>query len=82
GDYAGAQQMYERALAIFEQHLGEEHPNVGTLVNNQGSVLKAMGDYAGAQQMYERALAIFEKALPPDHPTIQTIKGNLESLDQ
>ncbi|MGQ9627608.1 MAG: TIR domain-containing protein, partial [Anaerolineae bacterium] len=34
--YKQARAAFERALRIFEKHLGPEHPNVATLVNNLG----------------------------------------------
>ena len=37
GDYAGAQPLHERALAIREAALGPEHPHVATSLNNLAS---------------------------------------------
>jgi tetratricopeptide (TPR) repeat protein len=33
-DYAGAEPLYRRALAIDEQTLGPEHPDTATSLNN------------------------------------------------
>ncbi len=79
-DYAGAKAAYERALTIFEKQLGQDHPNVATLINNLGGVLQELGDLAGAKAAYERALKIFKKFLPPGHPYIKSVQGNLDSL--
>lgn len=49
GDYDGAKAAYERALKIWEQVYGSEHPQVAKGVNNLGMVLKDLGDYAGAR---------------------------------
>jgi tetratricopeptide (TPR) repeat protein len=78
-DYAGAKAAFERALKFFEKHLGEEHPNVATLVNNLGGVLKELGDLAGAKAAYERALKIDEAAYGPEHPSVATDVNNLGS---
>ncbi len=79
-DYEGARAAYERALAIWEQVLGPEHPQVATAVNNLGGVLYAIGDLARARAAYERALAIFERTLPPEHPHIRIVRENLAGL--
>jgi tetratricopeptide (TPR) repeat protein len=68
GRYAEAQPLYERALAIYEEALGPDHPAVGTTLNNLAELYRAQGRYAEAQPLYERALAICEQALGPDHP--------------
>jgi tetratricopeptide (TPR) repeat protein len=81
GDLAGAQGAFERALAIWQEVYGEEHPRVATGTNNLGSVLQAQGDLAGARAAYERALYILEcSQLPPEHPNIKIVRRNLESL--
>ncbi len=76
-DYAAARAAYERALGIFEKHLGEEHPHVATLVNNLGGVLRALGDLAGARAAFERALRIDEAVFGPNHPKVVIRVNNL-----
>ena len=34
GDYAKAEPLYKRALAIWEKALGPDHPDVATSLNN------------------------------------------------
>ena len=63
GDYAAAEPLYRRALAIAEKAQGPEHPSTGTSLNNLALLLQATGDYAAAEPLYRRALAIAEKAL-------------------
>ena len=82
GDYAGARLYYERALAIFEQVSGLEHPDTATSLNNLGGLLQAMGDYEVARSYYERALAIREKVLGPQHPDTAQSLNNLGVLLQ
>jgi len=38
GDMEGAKKMYERALSIFTEYLGEDHPNTVTVQNNLDSL--------------------------------------------
>jgi tetratricopeptide (TPR) repeat protein len=67
GDYGGALEQYEKALAIVEPLFGTYHPTTATTYNNIGSVLHAKGDYAWALIQYEKALAIRESLLGIDH---------------
>ena len=70
GDYAGAEPLFRRALAINEKALGPDHPAVATDLNNLALLLQNKGDYAGAEPLFRRALAIREKALGPNHPDV------------
>ena len=80
GDYAKAEPLYQRALAIREKALGPEHPDTATSLNNLAVLYEAMGDYAKAEPLYQRALAIREKALGPEHPDTATSLNNLAVL--
>ena len=77
GDYAGAQPLYERALAIREKTMGADHPHTATSLANLGGLLQERGDYAGTRPLYERALAIREKTLGADHPHTAAVLNNL-----
>jgi tetratricopeptide (TPR) repeat protein len=72
GDFAGAQPLYERALAIREKSLGPEHPETAS----------AQGDLVGARPLLERALAICEKTLGPKHPETAPALNDLAILLQ
>lgn len=39
------------ALAVRRKTLGDEHPAVGTALNNLGLLLKTMGDYEAAEPL-------------------------------
>jgi tetratricopeptide (TPR) repeat protein len=80
GDYAAAEPLYGRALAIREKALSPDHPDVAQSLNNLGLLLKITGDYAGAEPLYRRALAIMEKLLGPDDPNV--VLNNFASLLQ
>ena len=80
GDYAGAEPLYRRALAIREKALGPEHPDTAQILNNLAELLHDKGDYAGAEPLYRRALAINEKALGPEHPETANSLNNLAAL--
>ncbi|WP_454063962.1 tetratricopeptide repeat protein [Candidatus Nitrospira salsa] len=60
-------------MAIWEEALGPNHPNVATSLNSLGGLYRAQGKYAEAEPRYQRALAILHRTLGPDHPN--TILG-------
>jgi len=80
GDYAGADPLYRRALAIDEKAVGPDHPDLATDLNNLAELLRTKGDYAGAEPLFRRALAVNEKALGPEHPHVATGLNNLAGL--
>ena len=80
GKYPQALPLYERSLAIREQALGKEHPDVATSLNNLAGLYYAQGEYAKVQPLLERALAIAEKSLGVEHPNTKTVRANYESL--
>jgi tetratricopeptide (TPR) repeat protein len=67
-DYAAARPLYERALAIWEQVLGPEHPATATSLNNLAVLCYNEGKLAEAAALMRRALAISEQVLGPQHP--------------
>ncbi|HSF23784.1 MAG TPA: CHAT domain-containing protein, partial [Blastocatellia bacterium] len=80
GDYAKAEPLYQRALAIYEKALGPNHMLVATALNNLATVYKDKGDYAKAEPLFQRVLVINEKALGPDHAGVGTSLNNLALL--
>jgi tetratricopeptide (TPR) repeat protein len=65
--YAHAEKLFERALAIREKHLGSEHPDTATSLNNLALVLRFRGDTARARRLLQRSLAIRKKVLGRNH---------------
>src|SRR6516165_1129016 len=62
GRYLQAIPLAQRALAIYEQALGPEHPDTAGSLNNLAALYQSTGAYAKAEPLFERALAIAEKA--------------------
>jgi tetratricopeptide (TPR) repeat protein len=52
GDLAGAQSLYERALAIREKVLGPEHFDVAQSLDNLAGLNRAQGQYAKAEPVF------------------------------
>ncbi len=80
GKYAEAEPLYQRSLAIWEQALGKNHPDVATSLNNLALLYKTQGKYAEAEPLYQRSLAIIEKTLGKDHPNVALCLNNLAAL--
>jgi tetratricopeptide (TPR) repeat protein len=80
GKYAEAILVAHQVLAMREQLLGPDHPDVATVLNSFGSLYQQVGRYADAEQFYKRMLEIREKALSPDHPDYFLIAQSLSYL--
>jgi CHAT domain-containing protein/tetratricopeptide (TPR) repeat protein len=69
GEYAKAEPLYVRSLAIIVKILGPDHPNTAKVLNNLAMVYLGMGEYAKAEPILRRALAINEKSPGPAFST-------------
>ncbi len=58
GDYAKAEPLYQKALAIRKEALGAKHPDYATDLNNLAGLYQSQGDYAQAEPLYRQSLAI------------------------
>jgi Tfp pilus assembly protein PilF len=67
-------------LAIGEQALGSEHPDVALFLNNQGFLASKQKQYHRAEQLYQRALDIYTQTSGPTHPDTMSVLHNLKQL--
>ena len=63
GDWRGALERYERALALYRGIPGTER-NQADCLHNSGAALGELGDLRGALERYERALALLDQHTP------------------
>ena len=92
GEYAGARDYYEQALAMRrrlypEAQYPQGHRDLAQSLNNLGTLLQGQGEYAGARDCYERALAMRrrlypEAQYPQGHPHLALSLNNLGELLQ
>src|SRR5262249_19171532 len=61
GDYAKAEPLYLRALAIREKIQGSEHPDAARTINNLAALYMGMGNISQAVTFEARALGILER---------------------
>jgi serine/threonine protein kinase/tetratricopeptide (TPR) repeat protein len=80
GDYAEAEALHRRALALRQRLLGDAHPLVADSLNNLGVILYHQGHLDLARPLYERALALRIAALGPDHRDVGTTLNNLGAI--
>ena len=81
-DYAGAEPLMRRALAIDERVHGPDHPNVALRLNNLVELLTATSRLEEAEPLIRRALVIDQRAHGLDHPNVALRLNNLASLLQ
>jgi tetratricopeptide (TPR) repeat protein/CHAT domain-containing protein len=77
GNYAQAEDLYKRALAIREKTLGTNHPEVAKVLHNLAYVYESQGKYLDAESFNKRALAIEEKIVGANHPQTAMTLNNL-----
>ncbi|HRI06980.1 MAG TPA: tetratricopeptide repeat protein [Nannocystaceae bacterium] len=73
---------FERALAVYREVLGPEHPDIALLLSNVGNIRLLQGDLDGAEAAQKEALALKERLVSPDHPDVATVLTNLGSVYQ
>jgi tetratricopeptide (TPR) repeat protein len=64
GRYLEAETLYREAIRIWEEAVGQDHPDLARGLMNLAAFYHERGREAGAEQLYLRAAAILEKADP------------------
>ncbi|HET6585925.1 MAG TPA: tetratricopeptide repeat-containing protein kinase family protein, partial [Nannocystaceae bacterium] len=79
GDYAAAQDLLERSIALRER-IGEDAVEGSTLVN-LGRTLASRGQLADGRATIERAIALIEGRYGPSHPIVAKTLAHLGALE-
>lgn len=69
GHYTDAIKRDYRALEIYKEICGENHPFTGTVYNNLALVYQELGEYEKALEYYEKALKICERVYGGENPS-------------
>ncbi|MCH0567829.1 ATP-binding protein [Streptomyces sp. MUM 136J] len=69
--------LYEATLPLYEQVLGDTHPQTLTSRNNLAAAYQSAGDLERAVPLYERALTLYEQVLGDTHPDTLVSRNNL-----
>ncbi|NEP49354.1 MAG: tetratricopeptide repeat protein [Moorea sp. SIO3C2] len=80
GTYDQAEPLYQQCLEITRSRLGENHPDVATILNNLGLLYYSIGRDDEAKALYQQALEIAEPKLGSHHPMTRIYRRNLEIL--
>ena len=78
--HISAEPMMRRALKIYEQSFGPDHPKVATGLSNLASLLWSTNRLSEAEPFMRRALQIDELSFGPDHPEVAVDLNNLAQL--
>jgi tetratricopeptide (TPR) repeat protein len=71
------EQIFFTNLAIKEDSLNPEHPDLAASLDNLGALYVDQSQYVKAEPLYARALMIREKSLGSEHPDVA---GNLNNI--
>ncbi len=82
GQYDEAELFFQRALAIDEQVLGDEHPKTADTLLALAWLYQEQGDYTRAEELYQRALEIRKQVLGDEHPKTAGTLHDLARLYQ
>jgi tetratricopeptide (TPR) repeat protein len=80
GEYQEAITFYEKALAVQQQSIPPNHPDLAISYMGIGSVFYSMGAYPKALEYYEKALVIQQQSLPPNHPSLASSYNNIGAV--
>ena len=80
GNYAEAEVLLTRALAIEVKEDGPDNPHVADILNNLAEAYREQGKYADAEPMYLRAITIDTKAYGSDSGELVHVLNNLGLL--
>ena len=78
--FAEAESLHRRALAIDERSYGPDHHEVAIDLNNLAQLLQATNRLGEAEPLMRRALAIDERSYGPDHPNLEIVRSNYLGL--
>jgi tetratricopeptide (TPR) repeat protein len=75
-----AEQLFRRAIALWEQQLGATHPNVAAGLTSLGLLLCSRGKFNEAEPLLRRARDIDVEHFPANHPRIANDLNNMGVL--
>ncbi|HLL83720.1 MAG TPA: tetratricopeptide repeat protein, partial [Longimicrobium sp.] len=80
GDFARAETVLQRALAIHEATVSTNHPDVASSLDRLAVLYQTQGLYGRAEPLHKRALAIQEAVLGRRHADVATSLNHLAIL--
>jgi len=83
GEFEASKRRFQEALETAKAAGWDEHPVMGVILDNHGTLCLRMGDLAGARESYERAGEVLGKCAAHDRSLLKNVainKGNLAIL--
>lgn len=81
GDYREAQALAnDEALAVCEEALGAEHPNVAAILDTLASIHADRSLHTKAERYFLRAATITETVWGPNHPYLAAVRSHTARL--
>lgn len=80
GDLDAALRRFSRSVAVLEQLLGVDHPEIIPVLNNLGTAHHARGEYVEATAILTRVVELEAKNLGPEHSNVALARGNLSAI--
>ena len=80
GLYDQASSWCKHCLEVTKKHLGEEHPDVATSLNNLAELYRSQGRYSKAEPLQLEALALRRRLLGEKHTDVAQSLDNLALL--
>jgi tetratricopeptide (TPR) repeat protein len=81
GNYADAERMYRKALAIYQKLLGSENPSVAYLLSHIANVAGCQGRDLESETLEREALAIWRKLKGEEDPHVADTLDRLAMVD-
>jgi tetratricopeptide (TPR) repeat protein len=82
GLYRKAEPLFEKALAIRQQTLGENHADTAESYGNIASNLAYQRRYHEAEPLFKKAIAIMEALSLADHPNTHKTRDSLRAMQE
>jgi tetratricopeptide (TPR) repeat protein len=79
-DYAQAENLYQRAIKIYENTSGPDHTDVAMCLNNLAALMVENARYKEAEALYWKAFTIRQNAFGPHHTNVGLSLNNLATL--
>ncbi|MHC5736321.1 tetratricopeptide repeat protein [Nostoc sp.] len=80
GLYNQALTWCDQGLKVTKKRLGEEHPDVASILNNLAGLYSSQGRYSEAEPLYLQTLELRQRLLEEGHPNVVASLNNLAEL--
>jgi tetratricopeptide (TPR) repeat protein len=78
GQYAVAEPLYQQALEVRRQVLGEQHPDFAPSLGNLAGLYSETGRSEQAEPLCQQALEVLRQVLGPNHPHTKLVQANYD----